>query len=77
MTPGQRVLYRVRRLGEDPRRRSRGEYVVLGVGTVRSSKPLEPSGGCMYQVERDDGTAVTFDGIGLYRHEVRALGGKP
>jgi endonuclease V-like protein UPF0215 family len=73
--PGQQVLYRVRRLGIDVSRRKRGEYVVIGVGVVRSSKSCHLTGlrKVEYQVERDDGTPVTFDGVGLYDHEVRAL----
>ncbi len=75
VSPGQPVLYRVRRLGIDVSRRSRGEYVVLGVGVVRSSKVVSFRGDLqlLHQVERDDGSAVTFDGVGLYDHEVRAL----
>lgn len=82
IVPGQQVLYRVRRtgpkLGGRRSRGKRGEYVVIGVGVVREVAPDGVRvGGLEYQVERDDGTAVMFDGIGLYDHEVRALGGPP
>lgn len=76
MTPGQRVLYRVRRLGPVSRRRRdcRG-YVVFGVGILRSYAPNAIVAECW--VDRDDGEPVIFDGVGLYNHEVRALGAEP
>ena len=82
MTPGHHVLYRVRRLGSQQhrsrKRRHLGEYVIFGVGVVREVAPDGVRVGRLeYQVDRDDGTPVIFDGVGLYDHEVRALGAEP